>query len=80
VVCKIPIRRGAASTMVTHLRGLGVLQLPRLRATRSARDRSPSCTCGGVGMPCPSCNPSDPDNPRPPAGMWVEYDKDGWRH
>lgn len=33
---------GATRWSKTHLLGLGALQLPRLRATRSARDRSPS--------------------------------------
>jgi hypothetical protein len=28
------------------------------------------CGCGGAGMPCPSCNVSNPDNPpRLPAGF-----------
>jgi hypothetical protein len=40
-----------------------------------------ACTCGGAGMPCPKCNPSDLDNsPRSPAGTRVEFDKDGSRH
>jgi hypothetical protein len=29
-----------------------------------------ACGCGGAGMPCPSCNVSNPDNlPRLPAGL-----------
>jgi len=29
-----------------------------------------ACGCGGAGMPCPSCNVSNPDNlPRLPAGF-----------
>ena len=40
-----------------------------------------ACSCGGAGMPCSKCNPSDADHPpRPPAGMRIEVDKDGWRH
>ena len=30
-------------------------------------DGEHACKCGGAGMPCPKCNPSDLDNlPRPP--------------
>jgi hypothetical protein len=40
-----------------------------------------ACTCGGAGMPCPKCNPSDLDHPpRPPTGTGIEYDKKGWRN
>jgi hypothetical protein len=40
-----------------------------------------ACTCGGAGMPCPQCNPSDLDHPpRPPAGTHIEFDEKGWRH
>ena len=40
-----------------------------------------ACNCGGAGMPCPKCNPSDQDHPpRPPTGTRIEYDEDGWRH
>jgi len=29
-----------------------------------------ACDCGAAGMPCPSCNPSDKDQPpRPPRGF-----------
>jgi hypothetical protein len=29
-----------------------------------------ACNCGGAGMPCPSCNPSDRDHPpRLPKGF-----------
>jgi hypothetical protein len=26
-------------------------------------DREDACHCGGAGVPCPACNPSDQDNP-----------------
>ncbi|MEO8596430.1 MAG: hypothetical protein ABI759_24135, partial [Candidatus Solibacter sp.] len=40
-----------------------------------------ACHCGGAGMPCPMCNPSDPDNPpKMPDGYRTIFDKDGWRH
>jgi hypothetical protein len=33
--------------------------------------------CGGAGMPCPSCNVSNPDNPqRLPAGFQVDESVD----
>ena len=33
-------------------------------------DGEHACGCGGAGMPCPDCNPSDRDHPpRPPAGF-----------
>jgi hypothetical protein len=33
-------------------------------------DDEKACGCGGAGMPCPSCNVSNPDNPpRLPAGF-----------
>jgi hypothetical protein len=33
-------------------------------------DGEHACGCGGVGMPCPACNVSNPDNPpRLPAGF-----------
>jgi hypothetical protein len=41
-------------------------------------DGEHACDCGGAGMPCPKCNPSDLDRPpRPPTGMRIEYDKKG---
>ena len=44
-------------------------------------DGEQACICGGAGMPCPQCNPSDLSHPpRPPAGTHIEFDKDGWRH
>jgi hypothetical protein len=44
-------------------------------------DGEHACTCGGAGMPCPQCNPSDLDHPpRPPAGTHIEFDEKGWRH
>jgi hypothetical protein len=33
-------------------------------------DGEHACGCGGAGMPCPSCNISNPNNPpRLPAGF-----------
>jgi hypothetical protein len=33
-------------------------------------DGEVACGCGGAGMPCPDCNPSDPARPpRLPAGF-----------
>jgi hypothetical protein len=28
-----------------------------------ASDATEACHCGGAGIPCPACNPSDRDNP-----------------
>ena len=43
-------------------------------------DGDHACGCGAAGMPCMRCNPSDLDDPpRPPAGMHIELDKEGWR-
>ena len=36
------------------------------------------CTCGAPGMPCPTCNTSDP--PRPFPGLRVTVDNKGPRH
>lgn len=37
--------------------------------------------CGGAGMPCIKCNPSDYDNPpRELAGSKIIFDRNGWRH
>lgn len=44
-------------------------------------DGDRACGCGVAGMPCVRCNPSDLANPpRPPAGMRIAFDKEGWRH
>jgi hypothetical protein len=38
-----------------------------------------ACQCGGAGMPCPECNPSDEDTPpRMPPGY--DDDDDATRH
>jgi hypothetical protein len=34
-----------------------------------------ACRCGGAGMPCPSCNQSDP--PRMPPGFKIDVDEEG---
>jgi hypothetical protein len=40
-----------------------------------------ACRCGGAGMPCPSCNPSDDVSaPRAPDDFRTVYDKNGSRH
>jgi len=37
-----------------------------------------ACTCGGAGMPCPTCNPSSKDDaPRLPRGLSLMANK-GW--
>jgi len=44
-------------------------------------DGEHTCTCGGAGMPCPECNPSDLDHPpRPAAGTHIEFNEKAWRH
>jgi hypothetical protein len=44
-------------------------------------DGEQACICGGAGMPCPQCNPSDLSHPpRPPAGTHIAFDKEGWHH
>ena len=39
-----------------------------------------ACGCGGAGMPCPICNATAGEPPRPPAGFKMEFDDKGWRH
>jgi hypothetical protein len=38
-----------------------------------------ACTCGGAGMPCPICNPSDEVTaPKMPEGFQVDVKNDDW--
>src|SRR6266567_7246455 len=38
-----------------------------------------ACSCGGAGMACPRCNPSDQESPpRPPKGFRTEFDDKGY--
>ncbi len=44
-----------------------------------AREGEVGYCCGGAGMPCLKCNPSDYDNPpRDMPGFKIIYDKDGF--
>src|ERR1700730_13077562 len=41
-------------------------------------DAAKACGCGGAGMPCPSCNVSNADNPRRlPGGFHPDESPDG---
>jgi len=43
--------------------------------------RGDACHCGGAGMPCPACNPSDQgEPPKMPEGYKSIFDPDGWRN
>jgi len=49
------------------------------RPCGGASNREEACHCGGAGMPCPSCNPSDRKHkPKMPEGYRKFFDKDGW--
>jgi hypothetical protein len=44
-------------------------------------EQSECAVCGGAGVPCLTCNPSDRDHPpKMPEGYKTILDKDRWRH
>jgi hypothetical protein len=52
------------------------------RPTGMFSKRFDACNCGGAGMPCPTCNPSDADQPPDMSrtGMTITVDNKGPRN